>query len=394
MRLVIVALLMVPAAARGAGFAVAEQSAVAGGTAGAGTARASDPSAGWYNPAALADGHGWLAGFGVMAAAPAVTSQAPDGSWSSRTEPGVLTPPHIYLSHATGRHAWGIAVTIPYGAGVTWPEDWQGRHEVVSSSLEVARVAPFYAWRRDRLRLAAGLHMDFARLQVARKLDFVDTDGDVALDLDGSGLGVDAALYWDAAEGVAVGLSYKSRTYVAMSGDADFTVPDAFSEKAADQRARAAITLPDRIAAGVAWTRGDVTALADVELTLWGTYDRLVIDFEDMQTPDVTQVTDWHTTVAVRGGVEWLAARRLVARAGLFYDPSPAPAETLAPISPDSSRMGLTLGGGYAVAGKTTVDLFYEYLHLSSRESSGDESLAARYAGHAHILGVSVSYRP
>ncbi len=44
--------------ASAAGFALVEQSAVAGATGGAGVARSTDPAAAWYNPAALADGGG------------------------------------------------------------------------------------------------------------------------------------------------------------------------------------------------------------------------------------------------------------------------------------------------------------------------------------------------
>jgi len=60
--------------ARAAGFAVAEQSASAGGTAGAATARSGDPAAGWYNPAALADGAGLRLGLGVLLALPSVSA--------------------------------------------------------------------------------------------------------------------------------------------------------------------------------------------------------------------------------------------------------------------------------------------------------------------------------
>src|SRR5690606_33403542 len=63
------------ATARAGGFAVAEQSAVAGGTAGASTARSDDAGAAWYNPAALTDGGGLRLGAGFLAAMPSLHAE-------------------------------------------------------------------------------------------------------------------------------------------------------------------------------------------------------------------------------------------------------------------------------------------------------------------------------
>lgn len=393
-RMLIVASLFLPAAAHAAGFAVAEQSAVAGGTAGAGTARADDPSAAWYNPAALADGAGWRAGLGVMAASPSLTMRMTDGSGEETTESQLLTPPNVSLSWASGERAYGVAVGVPFGAGVTWPTDWVDRYEIVSTRLEVVRVAPFIAWRFGKLSLAVGPHIDFGRLRLTRQLDFVDTEGRVAIDMWGVGLGIDASLAYELSRTVRLGVSYKSRTAISLDGDADFDDhPEAFSEKIPDQGVGADVTLPDRLAFGVSWrVVPRVTLLADLEVTVWDSWDRLVIDFEEEQTPDVTQVTDWHTTVAARAGAEWTATRMLTARGGLFIDPSPAPAETLAPTSPDSTRVGLTVGAGLAISKSLAVDAFYEYMQLLGQESENEDSLAAAYDGHAHFFGLGVRW--
>jgi hypothetical protein len=116
----------------------------------------------------------------------------------------------------------------------------------------------------------------------------------------GTGFGVHLAAWAQAADDVAVGLTYKSRTKVPLSGGADFTVPDAFSEKTPDQEASGALSLPDRFVLGSRYERGRWTALADLELTLWGTYRELHIDFVEAQTPDVHQATRWHKTLAAR----------------------------------------------------------------------------------------------
>ncbi len=381
-----------PVSAHAAGFAVAEQSATASGTAGAGAARQDDAGLAWYNPAALADAGGWRVGFGLTLAHPALSAQAMDGSWQSDSESAWSTPPHLDVSWAAGPLAVGMALGVPFGSGVSWPADWPGRHEIVRTQLEDFRAAPFVAWRLGSLRLAGGVHFDAGRLRVARKLDFIDVDGDVAIDMDGRGVGVDASAFWQAREDVDVGLVYRSRTQLAFSGGADFTAPDAFSEKTADQNARADMTLPDQLVLGLSWHRGRWAALADAELTTWSVNDRLVIDFQNDQTPDPVQENGWTTTVALRGGGELRPSARLVLRAGAYYDPTPSPDDKLAPSSPDSTRVGATAGATYALTKAWSVDAFYESMWLVRRESTSMESLAASYGGSAQILGFGVRW--
>ncbi len=389
-------LLAAPSPAAAGGFAVAEQSASAGGAGGTGAARSDDPSAAWYNPAALVDGAGVRIGAGLIAAMASLRAEAMDDSWSESTEGGASPLPSLQASWAGGDWAAGLSLGIPFGADVAWPEDWAGRHEIIASRILVVRAAPSVGWRRGAWRVAGCLHVDTGEMRLRRSLDFIDTEGDVQLSLRGAGLGVHLAAFVRAAERadghLDLGLTYKSRTSITLAGEADFTTPDAFSLKAADQEASSALTLPDRLTAGAAWQRGAWTFLADLELTAWQVRDRVVIDFSREETPDVTQQADWHATVTVRGGVEWRGGP-WVARGGLYRDPSPSPAATLSPSSPDSSRLGGSLGVGRVLGASWAVDAFYGFLRLDQRASENPDSMAARYGGHAHLVGAGLRYQ-
>lgn len=386
--------------ARAGGFALAEQTTLAGGTGGASTARDDDAGAAYFNPAALADGGGWRLGLGVLAARPRVTAEAGDGSFSTDNESSWATPPHLNASFAFGRGAYasgavGIAVGVPYGSGVAWPDEWPGRFESVETRLEVLRAAPFVAWRFGRVRVAGGVHVDAARLRVRRALDFVDTEGEVFIDMDGRGMGFDAAVYVDVTPALAVGASFKSQTRFALTGGADFDSPDEFSTRTMDQNARTDdLVTPARLAIGGRWTRDRLTVLADLEVTGWSAYDRVVIDFEMDETPDAVQTNEWADTVGIRVGAEYAAAPAWVARGGGFYDPSPARDELAVPSSPDSSRIGASLGGTYAPGGGALIDLFYQYVHLLGRDAANDDALDARYSGRVHMLGLGIRFQP
>jgi long-chain fatty acid transport protein len=382
-------LLTLPAAARAGGYAVTEQAATAGGTAGAATARADDAGAAWYNPAALADGGGWRVGAGLVLAVTQLHAEG-DG-WRSGTEAGPTPVPQFHASVASGDLVLGVAAGVPHGGNVAWPADWAGRSEIIATRLAVARIAPFAGWRFGRLRVAGGLHVDLAQLRLQRSLDFVDTEGDVEILMTGAAVGADASAFVRISDEIDVGASYRSRSRIELSGDADFTAPDAFSEKVADQHASTEVAIPDRIAIGGAWHRGRLAVVGDLEVTTWSSNQQQVIDFEREQTPDVVQVNAWSTTLAVRAGAEW-RADRWTARGGLAYDPSPASAERLTPVSPDADRIQTSVGGSWQLSPALAVDGFYAWLHLLGRDSQNPDSMMARYGGDAHLLGVGVRW--
>jgi long-chain fatty acid transport protein len=370
-----------------------EQSPVAGGTGGAGTARAGDPSAAWYNPAAAAAESGLAVAAGILIAVPMLHADALDGSWSEEVSHSARTPPHLYLSYTYRPFAAGVSVNVPFGSGVAWPEDWPGRFESVSTNLQVFRIAPFVAWRFGRFRLGAGIHVDLATLKIRRQLDFVDTEGKVAIDLHDAGLGGHAAIHVDLTPWLALGATYKSRTVLRLEGGARFNAPLAFTDKAQDQNVSATYTMPDLVTVGLdlrphrRWR-----ALLDLGFTVWSVYEELLIDFEREQTTDARQETRWRPRISVRGGAEFRALPWLITRLGAFYDPSPVPADTLSPTSPDSTRIGVTAGLGVRLPWRLSVDLFYAYVQMLGQESDNPELLDASYGGGLHLMGLGVGY--
>lgn len=389
MRAVIVLALLGPGVAAAGGFAVPEQTITAAGTGGAGAARDDEAGAAWTNPAALADGGGWRIGLGVVLARPQLTGRAPDGAWTTDTDAGWSTPPHLDVAWSRGAWTAGVAIGVPFGGGVDWPADWPGRFEIVHSELIVGRIAPFVGARLGSIRVAAGPHVDRARLTVGRRLDFIDTEGDVAIDLAGTGVGGHAAI-WYQRGAVAVGATYKSRTAMTLRGGADFEAPPEFAAKTPDQAAQAALTTPDRLAVGASWRRDRWRVLADVEVTLWSTYRELTIDFADDATPDVHQMNAWHTTATARVGAERRIGERVVVRGGGAIDPSPAPASTLSPIAPDGLRVSLTAGVSAPIARAVIADGFLEYLRVATRAATSGETMPASYGGWAVLVGVGL----
>ena len=384
-------LLAVPSLAHAGGLAVTEQNAVSAGTAGAGAARDNDPGDAWHDPAALAAGGGWRVGFSLIGAKPSVTTTSAAGTTDSAA--AWQTPPHLDASFAQGHFVAGLAVGVPFGGGITWPQTWPGSTEAVQTQLMDIRTAPFVGYRIGKLRIAAGAHVDAARLQISRNLDFIDTLGDVKLDMAGHGYGIDASAYYPASDAVSLALAYRSRTKIDFSGNANFTAPDAFSEKTPDQHASTSMTMPDQLVLGAAWHIRSITALGEVEYTRWSVDPETTVHFEMPQTPEAVQVNGWKNTFTVRGGAEW-QRDELTVRGGAYYDPSPVPTAHLTPSSPDSTRLGVTAGASYRLAPAWSADAFAEYMKLLSRDTTSEDTMPASFGGSAVVVGAGVRWMP
>jgi long-chain fatty acid transport protein len=391
----IFAAVLVSSSAYAGGLAVGEQNAVSAATGGAGAARDDDAGAAWHIPAALADDGGVRVGISLAFAHPSLEARGDD--WSADTESKWATPPHLDASFAKERFAGGIAIGVPFGGGVTWPTTWPGATQAVRTELMVIRFAPFAAYSfgsRGKLRFAAGVHFDAGRLQIARNLDFIDMQGDVRLDLAGHGFGVDASAYYTPRADLGIGLAFRSRTTLDFAGNANFTAPDAFSEKTPDQTAQTSMTMPDQLVVGARWRRDALALLGDVEYTRWSVNQRTTVDFANDATPNAIQDNGWHDTVTVRAGAEWHHTPKLTARAGAYFDPSPVPAEHLTPSSPDSTRIAATAGASYRLAAAWTADIFGEHMWLLRRDTTSVDTMPASYGGTALVLGAGVRWTP
>ena len=330
---------LAPGLARAGGFEVPDQSAVAGATGGTGTARRGDPSSAWYQPAETADGRGFRGGLGLLLAFPTITALGlEEPRQSATTELAVSPPPHLHLSYSENEWSIGMYVGVSHGSSVQWPEGWWGRFEAMQTGILGIRAQPFFALRLGGehgliegfpdIRVSIGAHVDTVRLEQQRMLDFIDQEGRVHLLLWGAGVGGDASVYYQATPELSFGVTYKSRTWMRLNGDADFTVPDPFVGRAPDQRASAELVIPDRLVFGAGWQDALFGVWADIGVTFWSVRDRTRVDFEREATRDIDTPVSWHDAVALRLGAAVHPIPELHARAGLFFDQEVGPADT------------------------------------------------------------------
>ncbi|MEQ1566685.1 MAG: hypothetical protein ABMA64_13675, partial [Myxococcota bacterium] len=319
--------------------------------------------------------------------------------WSATTRTPLGTPPHLYASWA--RKVWvvGVAANAPFAGGVRWADDSPLRFVNLESKPTFFRISPFFGAATGPVRFALGPHVDVGSLEVRQATDHVVEEGSAHLLLRGTGIGADLSVFVTL-ESMRLGLSYKSRTALGLTGEADFEVPGPFQHQLPDQVVTARWTLPDRLALGQAFAVGGASVFVDETLTLWSVNDALAIDFTDPATPDVNQVNAWQDALALRLGVERPVGESSVVRGGGYLDglglngrgAAIVPTDTLGPSSPDGLRVGATVGAGARLSDHTRGDAFLEGLVILRRAATGAEVPAASYGGWAAIAGFTVGF--
>jgi long-chain fatty acid transport protein len=398
-RLALLAVLALPSAARASGFLLYEQSAPAMAKGGAAVASTRDPSAAWFNPAAVTELPGWGTSLSTALVWPQTRFSPAGGGADTHAQSRTSAVPGLFAHGTiTDRVHLSLALMAPFGLYVKWPDDWAGREQSLKTDLKVLMANPSVAVRLGpRWSVAAGASPLLGLVKLAIGLP---PPGMGRADLDGDAWGFQvnaAVLYRPLPERLHLGLTYRSRTRLAFEGDAHFTgVAPGLQQTLFNQKVKATITLPDVFAGGVMWRPIPRLELdAELDVVLWSTFKELFIDFEDPGTPfDRAIKRSPVTPLTGRLGAQWdWPAPGLCARAGFSYDQSASRKDTLAPSAPDANRVGLAAGGGWQ-GRRFTVDLAYLFALFLPAEAAGPNARPeGTYRTHAHVLAVTVGAR-
>jgi len=342
---------------------VPHQSAEAMGRGGAVTAASEKADAAFYNPAALA----FSAQQGLVATANVVLSgtrfDPADGSPDVQTRRGFPVPiPSLFAHRAVHpRVQLALALSIPFGFSVRWPEGWQGAQQSLESSIVVAAANPSVAYRvNDWLSLAGGLSL--LRGSLALGLALPEPAGGRA-DLEGNAWGFtfNAAALVRLMQGrLRAGLSFRRGTALSFSGQADFEPEaQAFVPTLPDQPGRARVPLPDVVSLGLAVQATAALALsADVSLARWSTLQDLVVDLDSFDPVQRREAQDAFSLALGAQRAFGKRLERLTIRAGFRFEQSLSPPRDVSSSTPDSHRLGISLGAGWAFD-SVQVDVAY-----------------------------------
>lgn len=364
--------------------------------AGATSAMIDDSSAIFYNPAGIAQGRVLDAQVGDSLIIPSFTFTSPQGV-STNTAVRPVPPFQLYESGGiTDDLSIGVGLFTPFGLTLAWPPGWAGKSLITEAELATYDIDPTVAYRLGPLRIGAGLQIVRGTVDLKRKIETGPTEASTELGAATWGAGGNVGVQIEAVPRyLSLGAHYRSAVKFDFDGESHFdNVPVELQSTLRDQRVTTTLVTPDSLQMGVASHLTPALVLdLDVVWYGWSKLRSIDLNFPNDTSGllGTSQPKSWHDTVNVHiGGEQAIGSWRI--RAGVLYDPSPSPADTLTPDLPDANRLNLAIGGGYLHASGFYADVGYQFLVLFKRTSTAPQ-LPGDYNGLVNIMGISLGYR-
>jgi len=319
--------------------------------------------------------------------------------YEAKSDNPVGTPFYFYgATKLTNKLVVGLSVTSPYGNTLKWGDDWDGKYLIQDISLKAIFVQPTMSYKiNDKLGLGLGLMAVSGSVDLNKALPVHDTMGDASVNITGNtwAFGFNAGVSYQATDKLSLGLSYRSKVMVEMEGgDADFTVPNSLAGVYTDTKFNAELPMPTNITFGLGYQINEKLLLAaDLQYVGWSAYESLDFDFEAESVPDSKNQRDFDNTMIYRLGAEYTMNDKIQFRAGIYYDSTPIPEDLLTPETPGTNKIGMSMGCGYQICDKLSVDVSLLYIHGEKREDGyAPTNFYGTYYTNAVIPGIGLNY--
>ncbi len=399
------ALLLCASMSYGAGFQVNTQGLRQVAMGGTGTGWMWDASSVFYNPGGLARLKSVQA-YGSVQFLMVNTQhvQTPTGGYSARTQSQVFTPFNVYVGgrlKEEGKLALGLGIYTPFGNGIQWSDNWEGRYVVQSARLQTIFFQPTLSYKiSDVISIGGGFVYATGNMGFRRALpvqDMSGNEGRAELKGSGDGVGLNLGIHISPAENVQIGISYRSQVNMTVrKGNATFTVPNALSSAFPNTNFRAEVPLPQVFSAGIGIRPTPrLTLTADANWTGWKAYDTLFFDYEHNtpELPDMKAARNYRNTITLRMGANYKATNRLAVMGGLAYDPTPVPDGFVSPDLPDADRWLITGGLTFKATNRLTLLGALEYGTSQKRDAHYlPGNFNGKYQTKAIIPCIGISY--
>ena len=298
----------------------------------------------------------------------------------------------IYTPAGLGAE-WPGSELLPFTGGVG-PYEWM-------SELAAIDISPGVAYQvNEKFSVGLAVNIYYAMFEMKRA-DAVEPIPTVEIPIQyheestGMGYGVTIGLKYDVSEQFSLGATFRTSTNVAMSGDATekniypAVVPVPYDRESSFDRD---VTWPMWIAGGIAYKpMENLVITADAQYSAWSELDVLKAEYTDWGETGNFKM-DWIDAIQYRLGVEYYTSEALALRLGYYYDPAPAPDETLNFLFPSMTNNVIT-GGLSFFTGNWTIEAAGEYLMGEERDVAPTaDNMPGKHQMDIFAFGIGVGY--
>ena len=395
--------LLLSSQAFGAGFQIQEQNATNLGTAYAGTAAlAADASTAHYNPAGMTrikNNQLVIAGAFINPNSdfnPSLATNMGGVPLPLRGEEGfgklAAVPSFHYTAQINDKVYLGFSVTAPFGLATVYSENLVVRYASTRSELKTIDISPSIAYQwNEQFSFALGFDALYAKAHLDLQTSFPSpaavtfSDGFQRNEADDWGLGYHLAMLWELSENTRFGVNYRSRINIHAKGESEqmspntnlANIPNTFTNGLRSVfPASADVVLPETLYVSAYHAFNEKFALmADVNWTAWSRFHTLRLRYDaplpgesDANRTPTDTLENWKDTVRFALGMEYTPSDKYKLRAGLAWDDSPVRTDFRTARVPDSNRIWLGVGLGFALASNVWVDLGYAHLFFEDAD--------------------------
>jgi long-chain fatty acid transport protein len=370
------------------GFMIPHQTGRALGLSNAMTAGVNDPSAVYYNPAALAEVQGnnlLMSGTYVgLISSVENSSRRAVNKHDDNFLATIFTNYHLPNTDFT----FGIGAYTPFGLATTYESDFT-RFAAERTELRTIYITPALSWSPSKyFSIGAGTSFVHASGLFSRGLCLdpvtsctapIGLEGRLRLTDTANAFAYNLGVLIKPLDNIKLGFSYRSRVDLRFD-DADVKLRGAFSTAKTKADIRP-IPLPPVINTGLYWQVNPRWGAELVyEYTRWSEFENFNATFSPASTflplgfpiSGFSFPEDWKNTSTLRLGSYYALNQNWELRGGIAVEESPIPNHTLNPAIPGADLLTLNAGLGYKWQ-NFSVDLGYMAVFYKTRRVTNNE---------------------
>lgn len=317
---------------------------------------------------------------------------------ASETNNDLGTPAEFYFSYKiTDKLVAGLGFYTPFGSGVKWPTDWEGRALITSIKLKSYFIQPTLSYKIHKsISIGAGFVMAMGNVEM--KKDIPALNADLALNGDTDmGFGYNIGIHMNPTEQFSVGISYRSKIDLKVTdGEAQFNIPSSIATKINPKDTwSSSLPMISSLNIGLAYkfTKKLVVAV-DMNVNKWKSYKTLDIAFNKNAGLNAPQERNYKNTITTRIGMQYAFSKGIVGRVGYYFDPTPVQKHLFSPETPSMHNHGFTLGNSIQATKHLSFDLSLLIINGQERfVGYAKDNFYGDFRSFAIAPGIGISYK-